>query len=242
MNVHDLKCRRCLCGLTKKRARQGNNAPKNASFRITTSFETDRSSLCKRASDQIINTRFSFFCPSGERHQIAQISSTPWLKPKNFGTRRKLRTLRGFSVLGLLSNIVTVELGTQYLSIRHSERLIDVGVKPSVSTTGDSYRPSGDDHRALQDGSHSSARSLPAHRRRSSTRPWNGWTVSITAGCWSPSATCRPQNSKWRIIANVKSWPWWLDSTEIVSGKTRGDSQQSRTKRFGMGQSTHLPH
>jgi putative transposase len=29
--------------------------------------------------------------------------------------------------------------GTQYLSIRYSERLIDAGVKPSVGTTGDSY-------------------------------------------------------------------------------------------------------
>ena len=29
--------------------------------------------------------------------------------------------------------------GSQYLSIRYSERLIDAGVKPSVGTTGDSY-------------------------------------------------------------------------------------------------------
>jgi transposase InsO family protein len=43
--------------------------------------------------------------------------------------------------------------GTQYLSMRYTDRLTEAGIEPSVGSRGDSYeRPGGIDHRPLQDG------------------------------------------------------------------------------------------
>ena len=45
--------------------------------------------------------------------------------------------------------------GSQYVSIRYSERLAEAGIEPSVGSVGDSYDNDGRvDHRAVQDRSH----------------------------------------------------------------------------------------
>jgi transposase InsO family protein len=42
--------------------------------------------------------------------------------------------------------------GSQYLSIRYTERLVEAGIEPSVGSVGDSYDcPGRNDHRSLQD-------------------------------------------------------------------------------------------
>ena len=74
--------------------------------------------------------------------------------------------------------------GSQYLSIRYSERLIEAGVKPSVGTTGDSY------DNALAETIIGLYKTEVIHHRGPwrnvealwSMRPWNGSTGSTTAG------------------------------------------------------------
>ena len=75
--------------------------------------------------------------------------------------------------------------GSQYLSIRYTERLAEAGVEASVTLAV---------HGALW--------------RRWSMRPSSGSTGSITGGCSSLSDTCHPRSSKRRIIANspVRLW------------------------------------
>jgi hypothetical protein len=57
--------------------------------------------------------------------------------------------------------------GTQYLSIRYTCRLAEVGIVPSVGSVGDSYDNAlGDDHRPLQDRGDPPARAVAGDRRR----------------------------------------------------------------------------
>lgn len=110
--------------------------------------------------------------------------------------------------------------GSQYLSIRYSERLAEVGIEPSVGSIGDSY------DNALAETIIGLYKTEIIHRRgpwrtlmRSNTRLWDGSTGSIIAGCWSRLATCRRRNWKWRTIANTRSRPWRPDSNKNISGK-----------------------
>ena len=82
--------------------------------------------------------------------------------------------------------------GSQYVSIRYTERLAEAGVEPSVGSVGDST--------TMLSPKPSTASTRPrssigvdhgAHARPSSSPRSNGSTGSTIAGCWNPSATSR---------------------------------------------------
>jgi putative transposase len=90
--------------------------------------------------------------------------------------------------------------GSQYLSIRYTERLAEAGAVTSVGSRGDSY------DNALAETIIGLYKTELIRRRgpgrvstRSSTPPWSGSTGSTTAGCWSPSATF-PSGVRGRLL------------------------------------------
>ena len=50
------------------------------------------------------------------------------------------------------------------------------------------------------------------------TLEWVDLIGSTTSGRWSPLAAYLRQNTNWRIIANRRGQPWWLESDKRVSG------------------------
>ena len=99
--------------------------------------------------------------------------------------------------------------GTQYLSMRDTDRLADAGIAPSVGSRGDSY------DNAL-------AESIIGFFKTEGIRrlgPWRhleavefvtlDWsTGSIIVGWWSRSATCPPRSTRHATM----SGPPWPDS------------------------------
>ena len=106
--------------------------------------------------------------------------------------------------------------GTQYLSMRYTDRLADAGIAPSVGSRGDSYdnalAESGD--WAPQDGGDSTARSVAASGAGGIRDAGVGWIGSTTAGCSSPSATCGLRNSTRTTMSRLR----WPDSPNSPSG------------------------
>ncbi len=104
--------------------------------------------------------------------------------------------------------------GVQYLSLRYTERLAETGDESSVGSVDNSY------DNALDETIIGLFKTEVIRRRGpwrtistlSSTPHWNRSTGSITAGCWSRSATSRRRSWNRRIIANWKSRPWRPDS------------------------------
>ena len=94
--------------------------------------------------------------------------------------------------------------GTQYLSIRYTERLAEAGIEPSVGSVATRY------DNALAETINGFYKAEVIRRRgpwRNIWRPsnsqrWNGSTGSTTAACSSPSATFRPWSSSRRTIGN----------------------------------------
>jgi putative transposase len=87
--------------------------------------------------------------------------------------------------------------GSQYVSIKYTERLAEAGIEPSVGSVGDSY------DNALPRRSTASTRPRSSigvdpgdPSKRWNTRRSNGSTGSTIAGCWSPSATSRQPKPK----------------------------------------------
>lgn len=92
--------------------------------------------------------------------------------------------------------------GSQYVSIRYSERLAEAGIEPSVGSTGDSY------DNTLAETINGLYKAEIIHRadrgrawRRWNWRRWNGWRGSITTACWRRSVTFHLQRQKQTIIA-----------------------------------------
>ena len=89
--------------------------------------------------------------------------------------------------------------GSQYLSIKYTERLSEAGIEPSVGSVGDSY------DNALAETINGLYKAEVIHRRGpwkpSSSQHWYGWTGSTIAGCWSLSATSRPVEAEERYYA-----------------------------------------
>jgi hypothetical protein len=111
--------------------------------------------------------------------------------------------------------------GSQYLSIRYTDRLSDAGIKPSVGSVGDPC-----DMPWLK-------RSSVCTRRRSSeegalgealktwnSQPWNGWTGSTTGGFLEGSGTFRRRSLRKHITGTKDPTPWLPDSNKRASGKT----------------------
>ena len=106
--------------------------------------------------------------------------------------------------------------GTQYLSMRYTERLGDAGIAPSVGSRGDSY----DNALAESVIGRSRRRSFGAEGRgavwrRWNSRPWRGSTGSIRVGCLSRSATSRRPSTKRATISRLR----WPDSHNSLSDK-----------------------
>ena len=105
--------------------------------------------------------------------------------------------------------------GSQYVSIKYTERLAEAGVESSVGSVGDSY------DNALAETINGLYKAEVIHRRGPwrSSRPWNGWTGSTTEGSWSLSATYRrPKPSN----ATTPCWnnpPWRHNLNQMASGK-----------------------
>ena len=110
--------------------------------------------------------------------------------------------------------------GSQYLSIRYTERLAEAGIESSVGSVGDSY----DNAMAetiiglVQNRSYLAAWAVEKYRCRSNTQRCNGWTGSIIGGYWSRSATFHLQSSSRRIMINWKVRLLRPDSHKRVSG------------------------
>jgi transposase InsO family protein len=99
--------------------------------------------------------------------------------------------------------------GTQYLSMRHTDRLDDAGIAPSVGSRGDSY------DNALAESVIGLFKTEVIRRlgacgisRRSNSRRSTGWTGSIIAGYSGRLATCRPRSTR----HGTMSKPRWPDS------------------------------
>jgi len=95
--------------------------------------------------------------------------------------------------------------GSQYVSIRYSERLAEADIEPSVGSTGDSY------DNALAETINGLYKAEIIHRRgpwktrgRSNWPRWNGCRGSTTTGCSSPSATSRRPRPRRTTVASAR--------------------------------------
>lgn len=90
--------------------------------------------------------------------------------------------------------------GSQYLSIRLSERLDDASVKPSVGSSGGSYEGA-----------------VAVRRRRRVRNDRVGSTGPMTGACSSRMATCPTRVGNWSTIALIRTHPTRYDSGESCS-------------------------
>jgi putative transposase len=109
--------------------------------------------------------------------------------------------------------------GSQYVSIKYTERLAEAGIEPSVGSVGDSY----DD--ALAETINGLYIVEVIHRRgpcRSSKRLnsqlWNGLIGSFTGGCLNQSATSRLPKPKKDTRLCWTMTPWQLNLNQMASG------------------------
>ena len=78
--------------------------------------------------------------------------------------------------------------GSQYVSIKYTERLAEAGIEPSVGSVGDSYDNAlAETINGLYKAEVIHRRGRGAHSRPSSSLLWNGSIGSTTGGSWSPS-------------------------------------------------------
>ncbi len=91
--------------------------------------------------------------------------------------------------------------GSQYVSIKYTERLAEAGIEPSVGSVGDSYDNAWPRRSTASTRPRSSIAVGPGDlSKRWNTRPSNGSTGSTIAGCWRPSATSRRPKPKINIM------------------------------------------
>ena len=87
-----------------------------------------------------------------------------------------------------------------HVSVRFTERLDEIGARPSIGTVADSLRQRArrDDQRALQDRVRLRARRhrLGRRRRARARHPLAGCTGSTSTGSTATATTCHPQSSK----------------------------------------------
>ena len=110
--------------------------------------------------------------------------------------------------------------GSQYVSIKYTERLAEAGIEPSVGSVGDSY----DNALAETSMVFTKPRSFTgagrgAHSRPSSSLLWNGWIGSTTGGSWSPSETSRRPKPRNTTTPCWSSQTWRRDSNKMASAK-----------------------
>ena len=112
------------------------------------------------------------------------------------------------------------DCGSQYISIKYTERLAEAGIEPSVGSVGDftttrSPRPS---TASTRPNSSTGAPGNPSSV--SNSPPSYGAIGSTTGASWSPSAISRPQKLKSNSTKLWKANPWQRNNlNQIASGK-----------------------
>ena len=109
--------------------------------------------------------------------------------------------------------------GSQYVSIRYTERLAEAGIEPSVGSKGDSY------DNALAETINGLYKTELIHRRapwktkESQKPPCNGCPGSTTTDCWSPLGTSRLQKLRQTTGGNSPVRPprWRPDLNQTAS-------------------------
>jgi transposase InsO family protein len=110
--------------------------------------------------------------------------------------------------------------GSQYVSIRYTERLAEAGIEPSVGSKGDSYDNAlAETINGLYKGELIHRRAPWRTRNQWSWQPRNGWLGSITTDCLNTSGTYRPQKLRQTTTGNspVKPPRWWPDLNQTAS-------------------------
>jgi transposase InsO family protein len=98
--------------------------------------------------------------------------------------------------------------GSQYVSIRYTERLGEAGIEPSVGSKGDSYANAlAETINGLYKAELIHRRAPGRPRRRWSSRRSNGCPGSTTIACSNPSATSRLQKLRQTITGNSPVGP-----------------------------------
>ena len=110
--------------------------------------------------------------------------------------------------------------GSQYVSIKYTERQAEAGIEPSVGSVGDSY------DNALAETINGLYKAEAIHRKG----PWRNFEAvefatqegsigSITADCLSQSETSRLPKPKNAIMLRRKMRPWPHNYRSNASGK-----------------------
>jgi hypothetical protein len=132
--------------------------------------------------------------------------------------------------------------GSQYVSIKYTERLAEAGIEPSVGSVGDSY------DNALAETINGLYKAEVIHRRgpwRSfeavefATLEWVDWFNHRRP--WSPSATFPRQKPKSATTLCSNGQPWQRDSNQIASDKP-GTVQQRQYSLLFHGLDWDEPH
>ena len=110
--------------------------------------------------------------------------------------------------------------GSQYVSIKYTERLAEAGIEPSVGSVGDSYdnRPRGNDQWPLQGRGHPSARIMADHGSRRIRNARMGRLVQQSPAAGALSATSRRSKPRNATTPWWQKPPWRRDSNKIASG------------------------
>ena len=99
--------------------------------------------------------------------------------------------------------------GSQYLSIKYTERLAEAGIEPSVGSVGDSYDNAlAETINGLLKPKSSTVAAHGAASKPSNMQPSSGSTGSTTAACPSQSETSRPPKPKQSSTQLWKLNPW----------------------------------
>lgn len=99
--------------------------------------------------------------------------------------------------------------GSQYLSIKYTERLAEAGFEPSVGVSATVTTTRWPRRSTVSSKPKSSIAVAPSAASRRSNMPRsNGWTGSTTAACWSQSGTFRPQKPRPTSTQFWKLNPW----------------------------------
>ncbi len=110
--------------------------------------------------------------------------------------------------------------GSQYVSIRYTERLAEAGIEPSVGSVGDSY------DNALAETINGLYKAEVIHRRG----PWRSFeAVEFATLEWvdwfnnrrllEPIGNMPPAEAEARYYAMLEEGPWLRDSNQMASGK-----------------------
>ena len=113
------------------------------------------------------------------------------------------------------------DAGSQYLSMRYTDRLVDAGIAPSVGSQGAAY------DNALAESviglfkTEVIRRKGPWRTLEAVELPrWSGWIGSTCGDCWDRSGTSRQPSSRRSTISRLR----WPDSTNSVSDVPGSDS------------------